>query len=98
MQDPKVTFTNKLRELATLTSQVIRTAEDLHKVYFDRGLNKDGNNELVDTDIQENTTLTAADVTEGITLIEQIKNFANNLPVIQGDYKGTINRLRFLAK
>jgi hypothetical protein len=94
MQDPKTTFTNKLRELATLINQVFLTAEDLHKAFFDRGLNTGGNNELVDTDIQENTTLTATDVSAGITLIEQLKNFANNLPVTQGDYKATINRLR----
>lgn len=94
MQDPKITFTNKLREFATMKAQTIQLAEDIHKAFFDRGFNSGGSNEILDTDILDHTGLTAADVTAGITLCEQEKNFGNNTAVVQGDYKATINLLR----
>jgi hypothetical protein len=94
-QDQKVTLTDKLREFATMKAKTIQMAEDIHKVFFDRGFHKEGgSNPIVDTDIQAHTNLTEADVVAGITLCEQEMNFGNNLPVTQGDYKATINRLR----
>ena len=89
----KLTFTGAMKSMADTLVSVKHTAEDLDSIYFDRGYNSGGADEIVDGDIST-LDVTAADVAAGITMVQQLKNFFENTAVTQGDYDNTLNKLR----
>lgn len=90
----KSTYVRKLMDAATRLSQVANEFGDLVSVYFDRGYNSGGSDELVDGDIASGLGITAVDVGNGVTLAQQLDNFLNNASVSTGDYDATLNKLR----
>lgn len=90
----KNTYVQRLQDTATKLAQVANEFEDLVSVYFDRGYNGGGADEIEDTDISAGLGITAADVANGVTLAQQLANFLNNAAVTTGDYDLTLNKLR----
>lgn len=90
----KNTFVQKFQDSATKLAQVANEFDDLMSVYFDRGYNGGGADELVDGDISTGLNITAADVAAGVTLAQQLANFLDNTAVVTGDYDSTLNKLR----
>ena len=89
----KVEFAQDIQEFHTKLAQLFIDAPDLESVYFDRGYNGGGGDPIVDGDVS-GLGITAANVASGITLIQQLQNFANNASVTTGDYSATANNLR----
>lgn len=90
----KNTFVQRFQDASTRLAQVANEFDDLVSVYFDRGYNSGGSDELLDADIPAGLGITAADVTAGVTLAQQLGNFLNNAAVSTGDYDVTLNKLR----
>ena len=89
----KESFVQRLQGAATQLAQTADLFQDLFSVYFDRGYNDGGANEIGDDDIAS-TNLTAAQVGNLITLAEQLDHFLNNAAVAQGDYDAVLNAAR----
>jgi hypothetical protein len=65
-----------------------------HKsVYFDRGYDPVGGDPIIDDDIA-GLNVTATEVENMITLIEQLENFFGNSSVTTGDYDASLNQFR----
>ena len=79
-------FVRRIQELDVLFDDV----GDIENEYFDLGYNSGGANPIVDADVSA-YILTAADITNGITLIQQVKNMGGNAAVTTGDYAATTN-------
>jgi hypothetical protein len=89
----KETFVQKLQEAATQIAVAADRFEDLETIFFDRGYNSGGANQIQDEDI-EATGLTAAQVGSLITFGQQLQLFLNAGAVVQGDYDVTLNAAR----
>lgn len=93
----KDNFIRQLQIDASDLAQVKDRIATRSGMYFDRGYNVGGADEITDGDVQDatdNLQLGAVDVTAWVTLLEQVANFFDNLAVTTGDYDGTTNRLR----
>jgi len=90
----KANFINKVLNTATTLAQEFDQAPDTEAVYFDRGYNSGGANEIVQDDLTEPYGVALADFTAMITCIQQLIKFAQNQAVYQGDYSATVNKLR----
>ncbi len=74
---------------------VFDVVDERHKAFFDNGFQSGGANEIVQADIDAaNIPISVADLTAGITLLEQVANFKGNSAVTQADYMATVNKLR----
>lgn len=89
----KLEFAGDMQAFSTQLAQLFRDAPDLESVYFDRGYNGGGADPIVDGDVA-GLGITAAQIASGITLIQQLQNFADNAAVTTGDYGSTTNALR----
>lgn len=89
----KVVYARKFQELAQELDILGDLVVDLDKTYFTRGYNSGGGSEIVDGDLTS-LGITAADLSSGITLCQQLKNFFANAAVTQGDYQATLSKLR----
>ena len=67
--------------------------QDLYNYYFKNGFNAGGANVITDEDVAQ-YNLKAADVTNGITLAEQMNNFFDGAQVAPADYETTLQNLR----
>lgn len=76
----------RIQELDTLFDD----AADIENEYFDLGYNSVGANPIVDADVSI-YVLTATDIGNAITLIQQIKNLAAGTAVTASDYAATTN-------
>ena len=92
--DKKISFGQKVQELTNALANVMDHVSTVEKAYFDRGYNVGGSNEIIDADILPNIQLSAADLTNAITLLSQFKNFCFSQAVTQADYAATINKIR----
>lgn len=89
----KLEYAQDMQQFMTDLAGLFRDAPDLEGVYFDRGYNGGGSDPIVDGDVS-GLGITAADIASGITLVQQLQNFANNSAVTTGDYSATVNALR----
>lgn len=70
----------------------------LRDMYTDRGYGSGGGNEIVAQDLTDaGEEMTVAQLTNAMTLIDQLKNFRDNAAVTTGDYGATISQVRKLA-
>lgn len=93
MSTKKIQFLQRIQAEATSIIQAIEGIKTTTDIYFDRGYNSGGANELIDADIV-GYDVVAADITNFITLAQQLDNFANNGAVSTGDYAANLNKLR----
>lgn len=96
----KLAWANEAKGLAAQMAQLVDKARDLHAVYFDRGYNTGGANEIVDADI-EVTGNTASEIAGFVTMAEQMEKWVhgNHTAPADGslaalDHDQTLNKLR----
>lgn len=89
----KLNFARQLQEDAGNLAQLKDRIMTRYGIYFDRGYNSGGANPITDSDVAE-LGLTATQVGDWITLIEQLGNFFGNSAVITADYDATTNKIR----
>lgn len=89
----KQDYVRALRANASQLATVRRGIFDMEDVYFKREYNAGGANAITDEDI-EGLGITAADVANWITMLQQLDNFFENQPVSQGDYEATLSVMR----
>lgn len=89
----KITWATQAQVEATTMAQIADRLANLETVYFDRGYNSGGGDDIVDSDVVS-LNITAADLASLVTLIQQFNNFLGNLAVIAGDYDSTLNTVR----
>lgn len=91
----KSTFIDRLVGLATTLAETAEGLASIENTYFDRGYNGGGADPITAPDIpSKHGTLTATDIANFITLIQQFNNFRNNAAVTTGDYDNTLNDVR----
>ncbi len=93
MATKKTSFANACKNVSTQLALAANEIDDLIGIYFDRGYNSGGANEIVDADLTDQN-VSAADVTAFITMAQQFNNFLDNASVTEGDYDATLNKLR----
>ena len=76
----------RMQELDTIFDE----APDIESEYFDLGYNVGGANPIVDADVTT-YVLTATDIGNAITLIQQCKNMESGAAVTTGNYGATTN-------
>lgn len=76
----------RIQELDTIFDE----APDIESEFFDLGYNSGGANAIVDADVAV-YNLTAADIGNGITLLQQCKNMESGAAVTTGNYGATTN-------
>ncbi len=89
----KTDFGEEAQTNSTSLAQVISALNSLAEVYFDRGYNSGGADEIVDGDL-EALGITAADLASTVTLAQQLENFAAGDAVSPADYNATLNKMR----
>jgi hypothetical protein len=95
----KDVFINQATIVASALAQSFDNALALANVYFDRGYNGGGANELTTNDL-EAAGLTPAQIASGITLFQQLQLLrsgaqeAGHSTVVPADYDATLNTLR----
>ena len=67
--------------------------DELDGEYFDQGYNGAGADPIIDADVAA-YSITAAQFTNVITLMQQLQNFFANTAVTTGDYAATVNAVR----
>lgn len=70
----KVKYVQQAQEMAGVMSRLFSNVEQWKAVYWDRGYNSGGADELTDTDV-ESLGLTAADVTGLVTFADALDTF-----------------------
>jgi hypothetical protein len=89
----KLTWAGQAQTGATDLAQVADKLADLETVYFDRGYDSGGSNPITNDDVSS-LGITATDLANLITLIQQLNNFLGNSAVTTGDYDATLNTVR----
>jgi len=89
----KITFTTKFQDAVTQLAQLLSSLDAFWTTYYKREYNTGAANEITNVDI-EALEITAADIAAAITLVEQLRNFRDNQPVLQGDYAATLAKVR----
>ncbi len=89
----KITYGAMAQIISNRLANAIDEGINLENVYFDRGYNSGGGNDIIDADI-ESLGITASNLAAFITLVQQLQNFANNQTVTEADYDSTLNIMR----
>ena len=89
----KSQFITNLQVASDALRVPIGTWADIVNYYFKNGFNGGGGNPIVAGDLA-GTGLTVAQVTNGITMLQQLANFFGNQAVTTGDYQATVQALR----
>lgn len=89
----KNAFTNQYRDQATAVAQARSVCEAMIKVYYNRGYNTGGSDQITDEDIAA-TNITAAELANMVTFSEQLVNMLDNQAVTQSNYQATLDVLR----
>lgn len=93
MATKKELYTEHTLTILTALAQLAPAADEALSIWFARGYNSGGADELQDSDVAA-LGLTTAQVTAGIVAIEQFTRFVNNQAVTQADYGSTLDSLR----
>jgi hypothetical protein len=88
-------FVQRVQSNANKLADEIATAIELQAVYFDRGYDSGGANELVDADLAD-LFITATQLASYVTMAQQIENFRDNAAVTSADYGSTLSQVRAL--
>ncbi len=89
----KIKFANQTQAFCTSLATLFKNAKDLDGVYFSEGFDGGGSDPITDADLVS-LGITAAEVSATDTMLQQITNFQNNIAVVTGDYKVTVNAMR----
>jgi hypothetical protein len=89
----KTQFVNNIQILANQLESARVLADEIATAYFKMGFNGGGSNPIVDADVTGNG-LTAAKVSNLVTLAQQLGNFFGNAAVTQADYRATLDQTR----
>lgn len=89
----KSEFVEDMQQDMNLLGRLVDHARSLVKQWFAEGYNSGGADELVIGDLS-GTSLLVADVTAGITLLQQLVALNDNTALTQADYATTIAKLR----
>lgn len=92
----KVTFARRCQETNTAIANAITEAADLRSIYFDRGYNSGGADQITDADLASALGIPASLIGDFSTMAEQLEKFRDNQAVTMGDYGNTLNNLRTL--
>jgi len=92
----KLNFVTSVASLAGTLINAKYLADQLYAQYFDNGYNSGGADELIAGDLtgSEFEGLAIADITNGITAIENLVKYFENQAVTQGDYLSNFNQLK----
>ena len=92
-QSMKQAYCRQLQTDANAIASIRKVLDDRRGVYFDRGYNSGGSNPIIDADVSD-LDLTAAQVGNWITLLEQLEKFFTNQSVTTADYDATLSTMR----
>ena len=93
MAEVKTNYVNKMLARTKDLANVKTALHEIYNTYFDRGYNSGGSDPIQDSDIVS-ANVTATDVANMITLIENLDKFFDNQSVTTGDYDATLNQFR----
>lgn len=95
MDEQKTIFIINLQNKIAQLALVADVALDLAKVYADRGYGASGSNPITNQQFQAaGSTLTATDLANVITTLEQLNTFMSGGTPVPGDWKAKINVFR----
>jgi len=91
----KIDFITSVRALATNLQAQKANSDYLYEVYFDRGYNSGGADEIVAGDLvgTEFEGMPISVLTDVITAINQYKNYFDNSAVTTGDYGSSYRKI-----
>lgn len=89
----KLLFVQNVQGKIGILAKAADELKNLYDMYFDRGYNSGGANEIVDGDITA-TEITAADLGAAVTFIENLDKLLNNQDPANSDYDSTLNKVR----
>jgi hypothetical protein len=89
----KTRFAQQMISLHVKLAEVMDAADAMEKEYFDQGYDSGGSDPIVDDDVV-NLGIKAADITAGITLLQQQNKLFTNQAVTAADYEVTVNKFR----
>lgn len=93
MADRKLSFAQNLQGKISVLAKAADELENLYTIFFDRGYNSGGSNTIVDGDLSS-IGITAAELGEAITFIENLGKLLNNQDPTNADYDATLNKIR----
>lgn len=93
MASAKFNFGLKVQQLTTTLINEIDDGIDVEGVWADRGYVSGGTDPITATDIA-GLNMTVAQLTSMITAFQQLKNYIDNVVVVQGDYRASFNAVR----
>ena len=96
MASAKFDFGSTTQQLTTTVIEAIDAGSDLEKIWADRGYASGAGNTITDEDLT-GLNITADQLTSMMTAFIQLRNYVDNLAVIQGDYRASFNAVRTLA-
>lgn len=95
MATQKEFFTIALLDLAQdIAKRVMDKVADMDSQYFDNGYDGAGSDPIIDTDLLNFNGITAAQVANVITVLQQLNNFFQNSAVTTADYSVSLNVVR----
>lgn len=89
----KLAFVQSLQSTAASLGAAMDKSEGLYQSYFDMGFNSGGANEIRDEDVVS-LGLTASQVTDAITLLDNFTKFVSGQAPAASTYRITINLVR----
>lgn len=89
----KIEFARKLQESAITLAQVYDDLKNEYSTYFDRGYNAAGEDPITSGNL-EGTGIVLANLTDTITLAENLQKFMENDVPVQADYSATLNKIK----
>jgi len=90
----KEKFAVKVVDLATTLGVIADQLPDLYKAYFDKGYNSGGDDPIEDADLA-NLEITSVQLTDALTMLNNLNKFFTNEAPTTGDYVASINALRW---
>lgn len=93
MATQKERFADWALELSQKLIEAMDDSEQFENTYFDNTWNSGGGDAIEDADVSSRL-VTAAELSNFITLIQQFRDFVGNSSVTSGDYAATLNAMR----
>jgi hypothetical protein len=88
----KLTYAKQLQKVATRFAAISDSLIDLRTIYFDRGYNS-GACVFIDLDVVS-LGISASNISNMITMAENLDKFLNASAITEGDYDSTVNLMR----